>query len=242
MIHKTRGIILGSVKYGETSLIVHAYTEKFGRQSYMVKGGRSKKSRTKLNLFQSLSLLDMNVTHRDAKSLQLIKDAQFSKTAPHPNYGPHKNPLVLLLAEVLSKVLKEEEGDAQLFEFLCDHISYIVQIEDIPRAYHLNFFLSLTRFLGFYPHDNWSEFNPFFDLDNAVFVRSDERHAHCIDSAISYLLHLYLKTPLSNLDDIDINSDQSKSLLRAILNFYALHSHGFTKLKSLSVFEELNDN
>lgn len=241
MIHKTKGIILGLVKYGETSFIVHAYTEKFGRQSYMIKGGRSKKSRTKSNLFQSLFLLDMNVSHRDGKSLQMIKEAQFSESMSHLNFETYKNPLVLFLAEVLSKVLKEEEGDAQLFSFLSDHISYLVQVVDIPNAYHLNFLLNLTRFLGFYPHDNWSEENTFFDLDNAVFVRLDYRHAHCLDSDISHLLHLLLQTELSHIDDLDLSSDDLKLLLRAILNFYALHSHGFTKLKSLSVFEDLNE-
>jgi len=241
MLHKTRAIILACVKYGDTSLIVHAYTEKFGRQSYMIKGGRSKKSRTKLNLFQPLFLLDMNVSHRDGKNLQMIKEAQFSETTLHLNFDAHKNPLVLFLAEVLSKVLKEEECDTQLFDFLAHHITYLLQVDEIPRAYHLNFLLNLTRFLGFYPHDNWSELNLFFDLDNAVFVSLENRHAHCLDRNVSYSFHQLLQTQLSLLDQIDLSSEELKLLLRGILNIYALHSPGFTKLKSLSVFEDLND-
>ncbi|MGZ2369010.1 DNA repair protein RecO [Ancylomarina sp. YFZ004] len=241
MIHKTKAIILGLVKYGETSLIVHAYTEKFGRQSYMVKGGRAKRSRTKSNLFQSLFILDMNVSHRDGKNLQMIKEAQFAESIPHLNFETQKNHLVLFLAEVLSKVLKEEEGEAQLFSFLSNHISYLIQIDKIPKAYHLSFLLNLTRFLGFYPHDNWSEENQFFDLDNAVFVGLESRHAHCLNSHISDLLHLILETQHSRVDEIDLSADDLKIVLRAILNFYAVHSHGFTKLKSLTVFEDLND-
>ena len=41
MVHKTKGIILRSVKYGETSLIVTAFTELFGLQSYLVNGVRT---------------------------------------------------------------------------------------------------------------------------------------------------------------------------------------------------------
>jgi len=241
MIHKTKAIILGLVKYGETSLIVHAYTEKFGRQSYMVKGGRSKKSRTKSNLFQPLFILDMNVSHRDGKNLQIIKEAQFEESTPHLNFETHKNHLVLFIAEILSKVLKEEEGDAQLFSFLSDHIAYMIQVDRIPKAYHLSFLLNLSRFLGFYPRDNWSDDNQFFDLDNAVFVSHEARHAHCLDSSISGSLHTLLQTQLSRVDEIDWTSEDLKTLLRAILNFYALHSHGFTKLKSLGVFEDLNE-
>ncbi len=241
MIHKTKAIILGLIKYGETSLIVHAYTEKFGKQTYMIKGGRSKKSRTKANLFQPLFLLDMNVSHRDGKNLQIIKEAQFSELAPRLNFEAYKNPLVLFLAEILVKVLREEEGDPQLFKFLSNHISYLIQVDDIPKAYHLSFLINLTRFLGFYPNDNWSEDYQLFDLDNAVFTGRDNRHAHCLSSNISHLLHLILQTQLSSLETLNIPSDGLKDLLRAILNFYALHSHGFTKLKSLSVFEDLTD-
>lgn len=241
MIHKTRAIILGIVKYSETSLIVHAYTEKFGRQSYMIKGGRSKKSRTKSNLFQSLFLLDMNVSHREGKNLQTIKEVQFSDLTPRLNFETHKQPLVLFLAEILSKVLKEEEGDPQLFEFLSNHISYMVQVEILPKAYHLNLLLNLSRFLGFYPNDNWSVENQFFDLDNADFVSLADRHVHCLNANMSRLLHTLLQAQLSEINEIDLNSDETKSILRAILNFYALHSHGFTKLKSLTVFEDLSD-
>ncbi len=47
MIHSTKGIVLRTVKYGETSVIVTIYTELFGAQSYLVNGVRtsSKKGR-----------------------------------------------------------------------------------------------------------------------------------------------------------------------------------------------------
>ncbi len=241
MIHKTKAIILGLVKYGETSLIVHAYTEKFGKQTYMIKGGRSKKSKTKANLFQPLFILEMDVSLREGKNLQSIKEAQFSELTPHLNFNSHKNPLVLFLAEVLLKVLREEESNLQLFNFLTNHIAYIIQVNSVPKTYHISFLINLTRFLGFYPNDNWSEKNSYFDLDNAVFVRTEDRHAHCINKEASYWFYSILQTQLSSLETLDVPSKELKNLLRAVLNFYALHSDGFTKLKSLSVFEDLND-
>src|SRR5690348_3612929 len=54
MLHKTKGIVLRSVKYGETSLVVTIFTELFGLQSYLVNGVRTvpKKGTAKANLFQ----------------------------------------------------------------------------------------------------------------------------------------------------------------------------------------------
>ncbi|MFL5786527.1 MAG: recombination protein O N-terminal domain-containing protein [Flavisolibacter sp.] len=37
MIHKTKGIVLRTVKYGETSLVVTMFTELLGLQYYIVK-------------------------------------------------------------------------------------------------------------------------------------------------------------------------------------------------------------
>ncbi|MBP6687405.1 MAG: recombination protein O N-terminal domain-containing protein, partial [Lacibacter sp.] len=53
VLHKTKAVILRSVKYGETSLIVSAYTELYGLQSYIVQGVRanSKKVAAKANYF-----------------------------------------------------------------------------------------------------------------------------------------------------------------------------------------------
>ncbi len=37
-LHNTKGIVLRTVKYGETSVIVTIFTELFGIQSYIVNG------------------------------------------------------------------------------------------------------------------------------------------------------------------------------------------------------------
>ena len=40
-LHKTKGIVLRAVKYGETSMVVSIFTELFGLQSYLVNGVRT---------------------------------------------------------------------------------------------------------------------------------------------------------------------------------------------------------
>ena len=76
MIHKSKGVVLRSVKYGETSLVVTAFTELFGLQSYIVNGVRivSKKGSSKAVFFQPSALLDLVVYHNEYKNLQRIKE------------------------------------------------------------------------------------------------------------------------------------------------------------------------
>ena len=75
MTHKSKGIVLRAIKYGETSLVVTIFTELFGLQTYMVNGVRTtKKSSAKANHFQPGAILDMVVYHSDQKPMQRIKE------------------------------------------------------------------------------------------------------------------------------------------------------------------------
>ena len=85
MIHKTKGIVLRTVKYGETSLVISAYTELFGMQSYLVNSVRvaSKKGGSKAVFFQPASILDLVVYHNEFKNLQRIKEYKWAHLYAH---------------------------------------------------------------------------------------------------------------------------------------------------------------
>ena len=70
MIHKTRGIVLRTVDYSDTSLIAKIYTEQFGIQSYLIKGAKRKRASIKANLFQPLALLELEVYKKEKQQLQ----------------------------------------------------------------------------------------------------------------------------------------------------------------------------
>ena len=74
MLEKTRGIVLQNIKYGETSIISHVYTEKLGRKSLMFKGVRAKKAKHKSNLLQNLFVLNFEIYNKEGKDLLLVKE------------------------------------------------------------------------------------------------------------------------------------------------------------------------
>ena len=55
---KTKAIVLQTIKYGDSSLIVKMLTKESGVQSYMVKGVFGKKSKMKAALFQNMTVLN----------------------------------------------------------------------------------------------------------------------------------------------------------------------------------------
>ena len=92
MIHKTKGIVLRAVKYGETSLVLTLFTELFGLQSYIVNGVRtiSKKGSSKSVFFQPSAILDLVVYHNEYKNLQRIKEYKWAHLYQHVFLRVHK--------------------------------------------------------------------------------------------------------------------------------------------------------
>ena len=71
--HKTKGIVLRTIKYGETSLVVTMFTELFGMQTYMVNGIRtSKRQGAKAAMYQPAAIIEMEVYHNDQKAMQAL--------------------------------------------------------------------------------------------------------------------------------------------------------------------------
>ena len=121
-LHHTKGIVLRTVKYGETSVIVTIFTELFGIQSYLVNGVRtsSKKGSGKSNLFQPTSILDMIVYHNELKQLQRIKEFRWSFLYQRILSDVTRNAVALFMIELLTKCLKQPAATPDLFHFAED--------------------------------------------------------------------------------------------------------------------------
>jgi DNA repair protein RecO (recombination protein O) len=172
-LHKTRGIVLRTVKYGETSLIVTLYTELFGIQSYLVNGVRTstRKGPGKANLFQPAAILDLVVYHNLLKNLQRIREFKWGVLYQHIFFNVLKNAVALFMIELLQKCLKQPEPNPDLFFFIEDAFLHLDAAEGRVLAnFPLFFILHLAGFFGFKIEDTYSEHTPFLDLNEGQFV------------------------------------------------------------------------
>src|ERR1700712_5759845 len=105
MIFKTKGIVLRSVKYGETSLVVSIYTEMFGLHSYIVNGVRThtKKGPGKANLFQPSAILDVVIYHNELKNLQRLKEFRWGYLYENILTDVRRNAVAMFMVELLQK-------------------------------------------------------------------------------------------------------------------------------------------
>jgi DNA repair protein RecO (recombination protein O) len=242
-VHKTKGIVLRVVKYGETSIIVSIFTELFGLQSYLVNGVRtsSKKGTGRAVLFQPSAILELVVYHNELKQLQRLKEFRWEILYKHILSDVRKNAVALFMVELLTKCLKQPESHPDLFHFVEDaFLSLDESNEAVMANLPLYFALHLPVFFGFRIHDNYTVNISFLDLQEGSFTDERPIHPWFLEDKQAAITSQLLKTQQPReLQEIKLNHDFRRNLLYQFEKYYALHLHDFGTLKTLPVLKEI---
>ena len=243
VLHKTKGIVLRSVKYGETSLVVNIYTEAFGIQSYLINGVRksSKKGAGKANLFQPASILDMVVYHNELRQLNRVREFKWACLYQHIFFDIRKNAVALFMIELLQKCLKQPEPNESLYNFIEDAFIHLDEApENVVANYALFFALHLMVFVGIRMDDNYNEDNDVLDMLEGSYQPETPGHPYYLEGQDAYVTSQLLKVMQpEELTQMQLNQAMRRRLLQAYQEFYALHIADFGVMKSLPVLQEV---
>ncbi|MGM0497013.1 MAG: DNA repair protein RecO, partial [Bacteroidota bacterium] len=239
MIQSTRGIVLHSFKYGDTSIICNIYTESHGKIPFLIQGARKHKAKLKANLFQPFFLLDLEIYYKEKRQLQKIKEARNAYPFESILYDDSKRSIAIFLAEVLNKTIQSEDHDKQLFEFVFNHIKILDLKEKGLANFHLYFLVHFTKFLGFYPQNNFNADNKYFDLKNGYFAKVKPFHKNHLDEKESEMFHEIMKYSKDQHENLHISPSVRKKLLNKIIDFYYLHHSGNIHFKSYQILKEV---
>lgn len=239
MLITTKAIVLGTLKYGESDLIVKAFTQSSGLRSYMIRGVlKAKKGKFRASQFLLLTQLEVVANHKDKGTLESLRDAKIIHPYQNLHMDVRKSSVIFFLGEVLRNAVKEEEANHNLYEYLTTSLQWFDQQEKSPN-FHLLFLLKLTRYLGFYPDDSQKDLATFNLVDGTF--QDAETNDYCISDQKLELLKRLLGTDFEGLHQIKLNKQQRSEFLVMLLDYYTLHLHGFQKPKSLTVLNELFD-
>lgn len=242
MTHKTKGIVLRTIKYGETSVVVTIFTELFGVQTYMVNGVRtSKKSSAKANHFQPGAILDLIVYHNDLQTMQRIKEFKWDFLYQQVLSDVIKNSVALYMVELLQKCLHQPEQNTALFYF-CEDV--LIQLDAANKAVTANmalyFSLHLTHFFGFKMNDDYDTDLQVLDFKEGSFVAEQPTHPDFIEGEQAIITSQLLKVMQPfELEDIKLHHDTRRKLLLHYQDYYALHIPDFGQMKTLAILHEV---
>ncbi len=235
----TNAIVLSALKYGDSSLIVKAFTASDGLKSYLLKGVlSSKKGKLKAAYFQPLTQLEITAVHKNKGTLERMKEVKVR----HPYKTIHadivKNSLVLFLAEMLVNSIQEQEENKNLYAYLEHALLWLDNNEAIAN-FHILFLLNLCQYLGFYPESPKGT-EAYFDLLEGQFIERPSLNPVLENDTLEYFKK-FLGINFDTLLGIRVPKAQRESLVKTLILYFELHLHGFRKPKSLAVLNAVFD-
>lgn len=233
----TKAIVLSSLKYGDTSLIVRAYTASDGLKSYVLKGVlAAKKGKVKTAYFQPLTQLELVAIHKNKGTLESIREAKVHYPYKTVHSDLAKNALTLFLAEMLGNSIFEEERNEPLFLYIENALQWLDNNREVAN-FHLVFLVGLTQYLGFYP-DTSDRAAPYFDLGEGRFTHTLSLNPVIKEDNATFFKQL-LGTNFDDMNAIRLRKRNRQELLKSIILYYEFHVSGFRKPKSLAILNEV---
>lgn len=242
MLQKTYGIVLRSIKYGDTSLVCTIFTAVCGVQTYMVQGVRSAKTKNnRAAFFQSGTLLELVVYQRPQRNMQRLREFQPAHIYTTMQEEIVKNSIVLFSAELLLRLLPEQAPMPELFDFTYD---YFVQLDKMPVSavanFPLYFIIQCSRYLGYDIKGSYSEDTPHLNLHEGGFTRQAPTLTPFVNDEDAKILSQVLQlNDFNELKEVNMNATIRFRLLDWYMAFLQQHTEHVINLKSLGVLQAI---
>lgn len=235
-----RGIVIKTVKYGDSSLIVDLFTESRGRCSFMTTTARIKRSVRTSTLWHPLSMVEFTADIRDnASRLPRPQEVRSYYCYSTLMFSPAKSAIALFLAEFLSAALREEKTNAPLYKYIESSLQWLDTTAD-PRAianFHIVFLMHLSRFIGIYP--NLEGETDCFDLRSGCYTSMRPFHSDVLLGAEARALPTLFRLSYATMHVARLSRAERMRTLNVLNDYYRLHMPGFPELKSIEVLHEM---
>lgn len=254
MLEKIRGIVLKTIKYGDSSLIVDVFTESHGRMSFITAISHARHSSSHV-FWRVLNQVEFSADVRSVAKLTRPKDVRLYYNYTSLPYDPVKSSLALFVADFLCGVLRGNIDNALLYKYSEMSLRWLDMCDDASNNkgvsnFHLVFLMRVTRFLGIYPNlDGSSDIfdrrrdvrNMYFDLLAGEYTYSLPSHRHFLMPDEACKMPLLFRMDYGTMRVVRFKRKQRVRCLEVLLEYYRLHVPQFPVLKSLDVLAELFD-
>lgn len=244
MLYNTKGIVLRKYDHGNSSIIAEIYTDKYGKQKYIVKGIGSKYNKISISNFKPLNVVDIIANNNKLHFNHYIKEIKSLENNLSNCFI--KLNIAFFISELLNKCLAYKIVDTDLFNYTLQaiqNLSLYKNSTDIAN-FHLFFIINLSKYLGFYPVENWEDIHTkeiYFDMNRAKFAKEKPK-SHFMDIETSKLFIQFLENNSRGGSNGIAGGRQLKRILtKDLLTYYSLHNGLSSQIKSYSVIETLFD-
>lgn len=237
--YKGRGIVLHTLKYGDSAMIAYLLTDIGGRRSYMIQGVRSRRGRgSKLALFQPMFPVEFEGLESSKLQMDRFKEVKAGFVLQSLPFDVRKSTVALFMAEVLYRLVRESEPDEALFDFVWSSAEALDTLGDGVANFHLWFLARLSRYLGFLPGNEYTP-DAWFDIREGLFVSRQPFHTEIMDRTCARTLHCLMECDVRHLANIEMNRTQRVAFLNAMLAYFGYHLDAIDAVQSVRILREV---
>lgn len=239
MLAQQSALVLRSLRYGDSSHIVKAFTAQEGLMSFIAGTARRSRSALRPAALQPFSLVDLVYYAKGRGELRRLKEIRPLYNYQNLPYEPVKSSLALFLAELLSHLLHEGEDRPRLFPFLQGALIALDQHQGSLASFPLLFMSELSALLGLAPEPAPAQAAHYFDLAAGQYMSELPPHPHYLQGAVLEAWRQNAQASLSAWEELQLPANLRRQCLEAWLIYFRLHVHDFGELKSLAVLRDL---
>jgi DNA repair protein RecO (recombination protein O) len=231
MLEKTEGLVLKTVRFSESSVIVRIFTREKGWLNFHVPGVRSSRNKSKGNLFQPLQFLELDIYHHPTRQLLKIKEHRPAYIYERLPYDMINHSIAVFCLEVISKCLHENEANNELYDYCRSFLIDLDRQTGVDSMKPQKFLLALCKILGFAPLLPRSEADElYFHLQDGRFEPFPDNLGPTLEKDHARLLLRFLRT-----EPYSFNINERNILTDSLLAYFRTHVPGFGKLNSTDI-------
>lgn len=227
------------MKYGESSMIAHLLTEEAGRQSFIVQGVRSKRGRgSKAALLQPLFCVEYVGSRSPMSELHRFSELRSGMTLMKIPYDIRRSTIALFVAELIYRVVRENESNEPLFNFIWGAIEALDRVEEGLANFHLYLLANLSKHLGFTPLGEWRD-GGVIDIIEGSFTNYLPSHGNYISNSEAQIFDALLKMDVTMLGELRLNREQRVAFLESLIKYYGYHLDIIYEVQSIKILQEI---
>jgi len=239
-LQKTRAIVLSKLNFGDTSKIVTLYTENYGKETCIIKGGRSAKSKIG-GIIDVMNHIEVVYYKKESRDMQLISQSDLISHYPHIKQNLDSLKYAASVLELLYSLTIANEVNKKLFKGSVKILDMMNDSLDNPQILFVKYFMFFLDELGYSLKEyNCKKCGKDLNVSEVIYY-NHERGFLCSDCGINEIINYEFSKELFNLltclsakqNQCTYSFENLKKLIQFFEKFLKYHVPEFKGLKSI---------
>ncbi len=236
MLLKTEAIVLNRIKYTDNSFVVNLFSQAKGKISVLAR--TSHKAGLKANLFAPLNIVQTEFRLKDTRSVQSMSYCELVKSPAAIDSSIEKICISQFIAEIIMKMVREEEQNLALYDFFRSTIDAIECAKTNIVNLHIIFLKEFAKHLGFEITNNFCSETPYFNSREGMFLPFFTSDEESFDQQLSLAFSQMLSTTYDS-NVIRLSYQHRRKIIENMLDYYKIHTENLSEIKSLKVLNDV---